>query len=94
MNGNAEALLRDNPEELRQMQLQMVQEWETQTGQHLPGTVLIILKDRKRPMTQEDYLTADGGGMELDDLLSDDEALAEMPDFFLQLPRGDSPGLY
>ncbi len=93
MNPN-ENLLQTDPEKLRQMQLQMVQEWETQTGQRLPGTVLIILKDRKRPMTQEDYLSADGGGMELDDLLSDDEALAEMPDFFLQLPRGDSPGLY
>lgn len=94
MNGSAEALLRDNPEKLRQQQLQMVQEWADRTGQRLPGAVTIILKHRKEPLTQEDYLTADGGGMELDDLLSDDEALAEMPDFFLQLPRGDSPGLY
>ncbi len=33
-------------------------------------------------------------GMELDDLLEDEEALAELPEWFQQLPRGDSPGLY
>lgn len=94
MNEAAEKLLKTNPEELRQMQLEIVKEWADRTGQRLPGAVTIILKHRKEPLTQEDYLSADGGGMELDDLLSDDEALAEMPDFFLQLPRGDSPGLY
>jgi hypothetical protein len=94
MNEAAEKLLRTNPEKLRQQQLQMVQEWADRTGQRLPGAALIILQTREEPLTQEDYLTADGGGMELDDLLSDDEALAEMPEFFLQLPRGDSPGLY
>ena len=93
-NGNAEALLQDNPEELRRKQLLMAQEWETRTGQRLPGAAKIILEHRRSPLTQEDYLLADGGGMELDDLLSDDEALAEMPDFFLDLPRGTSPGLY
>lgn len=91
---DVEKLLREDPEKLRQQQLRMVQEWVDQTGQRLPGAVLIILKHREEPMTMEDYLTADGGGMELDDLLSDDEALAEMPEWFVKLPRGDSPGIY
>jgi hypothetical protein len=45
-------------------------------------------------MTQELYLRTDGIGTELDDLLEDEEALAELPEWFQQLPRGDSPGLY
>jgi hypothetical protein len=45
-------------------------------------------------MTQERYLKAEGIEMELDDLLDDQEQLAELPTWFKKLPRGESPGLY
>ncbi len=89
-----ENLLQTDAEKLRQKQLRMVQEWADRTGQRLPGTVSIILEDRRKPMTQESYLRTEGLGTELDDLLEDEEALAELPEWFQQLPRGDSPGLY
>jgi hypothetical protein len=89
-----ENLLQTDPENLPQKQLQMVQEWADQSGQRWPGAAKRILNRYLKPMTQERCLRVDGIGMQLDDLLEDEEALAELPEWFQQLPRGDSPGLY
>jgi len=93
-NGRTATLSEDSAEKLRLKQLQMVREWAARTGQELPGAALRILNRYKEPMTQELYLRVDGIEMELDDLREDEEALAELPEWFQQLPRGDSPGLY
>jgi hypothetical protein len=79
--------------ETLQDQLAMVAEWEERTGQ-TSGTADIILKDRNEAMTQENFLRTEGIRMELDDVLDSEEMLAELPEWFTRLPRGESPGLY
>ena len=81
-------------DDLLEKQKQMVQEWADQTGQTIPGTAKIILEYHKVPMTQEDYLHEEGIRQELDDVLEDEETLRELPEWFQDLPRGTSPGLY
>ena len=74
-------------------QLAMVREWTERTGQTC-STAEIILEDRKDAMTQESFLRTEGIRMELDDVLDSEEMLAELPEWFPRLPRGESPGLY
>jgi hypothetical protein len=74
-------------------QLAMIREWTERTGETC-GTAEIILEDRKELMTQESFLRTEGIRMELDDVLDSEEMLAELPEWFTRLPRGESPGLY
>lgn len=74
-------------------QVAMVKEWTERTGQTC-STAEIILEDRKDPMTQESFLRTEGIRMELDDVLDSEEMLAELPEWFTRLPRGESAGLY
>ena len=83
----------DSRVETYEDQLEMVREWTQRTGQTC-GTAEIILGDRKEAMTQETFLRTEGIRMELDDVLDSEEMLAELPEWFPRLPRGDSPGLY
>jgi hypothetical protein len=80
-------------EELLQAQLIMVQEWEEETGKK-SSTADLILKELKRPMTQSDYLWLAGYGMTVSEALDDPELLAELPEWFQDLPKGESPGLW
>ena len=79
-------------------QLQMVQEWETQPGEQRWGSAYLILEDREEPMTQHDFLQAEGlGGMDLDEVLDDLEQEIEqgtLPPWFDRLPRGETPGMW
>jgi hypothetical protein len=79
--------------EAYEAQLAMVKEWTERTGQTC-STAEIILEDRKDPMTQESFLRTEGIRMELDDVLDSEEMLAELPEWFTRLPRGESAGLY
>jgi hypothetical protein len=80
-------------EELLQAQLKMVQEWENETGKK-SSTADFILKRLKEPMTQSDFLWEEGYGMTVSEALDDPELLAELPDWFQDLPKGESPGLW
>jgi hypothetical protein len=85
--------LTDSKVETYEEQLAMVQEWTERTGQTC-STATIMLEDRGDPMTQESFLRTEGIRMELDDVLDSEEMLAELPEWFTRLPRGESPGLY
>lgn len=85
--------LADSRVEAYKDQLAMVREWTERTGQSC-STAEIILEDRKEIMTQESFLRTEGIRMELDDVLDNEEVLAELPEWFTRLPRGESAGLY
>jgi hypothetical protein len=80
-------------EELLQKQLEMVKEWEARTGQK-SSTADLILKELKRPMTQSDYLWIAGYGMTVSEALDDEELLQQLPEWFQDLPKGESPGVW
>jgi hypothetical protein len=86
-------LLSDSKVETYEDQLAMVREWTERTGQTC-STAEILLEDRGKLMTQENFLRTEGIRMELDDVLDSEEMLAELPEWFTRLPRGESPGLY
>ena len=80
-------------EELLQAQLKMVQEWEEETGKK-SSTANLILNRLKEPMTQSDFLWLAGYGMTVSEALDDAELMAELPEWFQDLPKGESPGLW
>lgn len=79
--------------ELLQAQLKMVKEWEEETGKK-SSTAASILNVLKTPMTQSDFLWMEGYGMTVSEALDDPELLAELPEWFQDLPKGESPGLW
>jgi hypothetical protein len=71
----------------------MVKEWEAQTGQK-SSTADLILKRLKEPMTQSDFLWEEGYGMTVSEALDDEELLQQLPEWFQDLPKGESPGVW
>ena len=80
-------------DELLKAQLKMVKDWEEETGKQ-SSTANLILKELKKPMTQSDFLWLAGYGMTVSEALDDPELLAELPEWFQDLPKGESPGLW
>ena len=80
-------------DELMKAQLKMVKGWEAETGKR-SSTAYLILERLKEPMTQSDFLWLAGYGMTVSEALDDPELLAELPEWFQDLPKGESPGLW
>lgn len=80
-------------DELMKTQLKMVKDWEEETGER-SSTAYLILERLKEPMTQSNFLWMAGYGMTVSEALDDAELMAELPEWFQDLPKGESPGLW
>ena len=72
-------------EELRQKQLQMVEEWEDRTGLE-SSAASMILGLYNQPMTKGQFLFEEGYEMSPSSMEDCPELLAELPEWYEQLP--------